>query len=312
MTVSDPLVVRAVLSLYPRPWRDRYQDEFARLLTDLLACSPRRGRIRLILNAAGGAADAHLNLGGGRAMTERIRSSLGVIICALVVFAIAGTSFQKMTEDPAFTTAASLHSQIGTSFNVLRGAAVAAGIIVIIAAIPLVWIAVRQAVTRRQPVLLLWLSLPPVAIGAWIGILKLIMWLSPHPRVHSRANITEVAIVVVLGAAAAALCAWSTLKALRATELPDRLLRAEVIPMIAVVVCMSAVTVTDLSWGMAVRAGDGTLFHSTNGLLATALPPSWLIGLVVLAAATVVAGRAAAKAASHLRAGRPDDGRPPA
>lgn len=244
-------------------------------------------------------------------MTERIRSSLGVVICALVVFALAGAGFQKMTEDPAFTAAASQHPAIGTSFTVLRDVAFAAGVIVIAAAVPLVWTLIRQAVTRRRPGLLLWLAVPPAAIGAWIGIVKLIMRLSRHPRVHSAANITEVTIVVVLGVAVAALCAWSTLKALRETELPGRLLRAEVIPMIAVVACMAAITITDLSWGLAVRAGDASLFHSSNGLLATDLPPSWLIGLVVLAAATVVAARATARAAGQLRLA-PDGHQPPA
>jgi hypothetical protein len=312
MSGSGPLLVRAILCLYPRQWRDRYQDEFARLLVDLLACAPRRARIRLIVNVVSGAADAHLNYPAGGAMTERIRRSLGVMICTLVVFAIAGAGFQKMTEDPAFTTAASLHSAIGTSFNVLRDIAFVAGIIVVIAAVPLVWALLRQAITRRQPVLVVWLVLPPVALATWIGVLKLIMAAGPkHPGVHSGANATELIAVVVLGLAAAWVCAWSTLRALRETELPARLLQAEVVPMIAIVACMAAITVTDLSWGLAVRAGDGSLFHSSNGLLATALPPSWLGGLVVLAAATIVAGRATVVAAGQLGTASAG-GRPPA
>lgn len=303
MTAGDPLLVRAIVSLYPQPWRDRYQDEFAGLLTDLLACSPRRrGRIRVVLNAAIGAADAHLNLSGGRAMTERIRSSLGVMICALVVFAIAGSGFQKMTEYPDFTAAASQHASIGTSFNVLRAAAIATGIIVLAAAIPLVWIVLRQAVAGRRVDLLLRLAVPPVALGAWIGIIKLIQAVSPQPGPRSGLDATAAAWVIALGFVAAALCAWATLSVLRRVELPDRLLRAEVLPMIAVVACMAAVTVMDLSWGLAVRAGDSSLFHSNNGLLTAAVPPSWIAGLVVLAAATIVAGRATAKAASELRA----------
>jgi hypothetical protein len=312
MTAADPLLIRAVLSLYPRPWRDRYQDEFAGLLGDLLACSPRRARVRLIANAVAGAADARLNIGGGRAMTERIRGSLGVMICALIVFAIAGAGFQKMTEDPAFTAAASKYSSIGTSFNVLRGAAIVAGVIVLAAAAPLVWTVLRQAVTRRQPILLGYLAIPPVAIGAWLGVVKLIMALSAHPRVHSTANLTEVSIVIVLGLAAAALCGWSTLTALRAAELSERLLRVEVLPMIAVVACMVAVTIMDLTWGLALRASDTVLSRSgTGGLLATSLAPSWLIGLIVLAAATVVAGLATARAAGQLRA-NPAGGTPTA
>lgn len=301
MTASDPLLVRAVLSLYPRSWRDRYQDEFARLLLDLLACAPRRARMRLVVNAAIGAADAHLNLAGGD-MTDRIRSSLGVVACALVAFAIAGSGFQKMTEYPDFTAAASQHSSIGTSFTVLRGAAVAAGIIVLAAAIPLVWTVVRQAVAGRRTDLLLRLAVPPVAIGAWLGLIKLIQAVAPPPGPRSGLDAAAAAWVIALGAVVTALCAWAALSALRRAELPDRLLRAEVVPMIAVVACMTAVTVTDLSWGLAVRAGDSSLFHSNNGLLDATVPLSWIAGLVVLAAATIVAGRATAQAASQLRA----------
>jgi hypothetical protein len=302
MTAADPLLVRAVLSLYPRPWRDRYQEEFAGLLGDLLAFSPRRTRVRLIANALFGAADAHLNLGGGTAMSERIRGSLGVMICALVVFALAGAGFQKMTEYPDFTAAAVQHPSIGTSFTVLRGAAIAAGIIVIAAAIPLVWTVLRQAVTGRRIDLLLRLAVPPVAIGAWIGIIKLIQAVAPQPTRQSGLNAAQAAWVIALGAVAAALCAWATLSVLGRAELPDRLLRAEVIPMIAVLACMTVVTVTDLSWGLAVRATDAPLFHSSDGLLAAAVPPSWIAGLVVLAGATIVAGRATAQAARQLRA----------
>lgn len=306
MTASDPLLVRAVLTLYPRPWRDRYQDEFAGLLGDLLACAPRRTRVRLIANAMFGAADAHLNIGGGRAMTERIRGSIGVMICALVVFSIAGSGFQKMTEYPDFTAAASQHSSIGASFNVLRGVAIAAGIIVIAAAVPLVWIVVRQVLAGRRIDLLLRLAVPPVAIGGWLGIIKLIQAVSPQPR--SGLDAAGAAWVIGLGVVAAALSAWATVSVLRRAELPDRLVRAEVIPMIAVAACMAAITVADLSWGLAVRAGDSGLFHSSNGLLDTGVLPSWIAGLVVLAGATVLAGRAAATAAGQLRA---ETGPPP-
>jgi len=54
---------------------------------------------------------------------------------------------------------------------------------------------------------------------------------------------------------------------------------------------MAVVTGADLSWGLALRSADGALFHSDNGLVATSLPPSWAGGVLVLAAATLRAGR---------------------
>ena len=153
--------------------------------------------------------------------------------------------------------------------------------------------------------------MPPVAVGGWIGLIKIIQALSPQPGRRSGLDAVAAAWVIVAGVVAAALCAWATLSVLRRAELPDRLLRAEVLPMIAVVACMAAVTVTDLSWGLAVRAGDSPLFHSNNGLLNAPVLPSWIAGLVVLAAATIVAGRATVRAAGQLRA-EPADGQSPA
>ena len=47
----DPRLVRAVLSLYPRRWRDRYGDEFAALLTDMADAAPWPARAGLLANA---------------------------------------------------------------------------------------------------------------------------------------------------------------------------------------------------------------------------------------------------------------------
>jgi hypothetical protein len=289
------------VGLYPRQWRDRYGDEFGRMMTDLLACASRHRRIRLVLNAATGAADAHLRLPGGRAMADRIRGSLAVITCALVVFAIAGAGFQKMTEDTPFYTANRKYLSVGTSFDVLRGAAVAAGIIVLAAAVPLVWAVLRQATAGRRADLIALLATPPVALAAWLGLAWLLLGQSGLAGTRSRPGHPVLVVMIVLGAGVAALCAWSAVTLLRRVDLGDRLLRAQVVPMIAVTACMAIVTVTDLSWGLAVHASDSSLFFSSNGLFSTYLPTNWGIDLALLAAATVVAARATVLATNQAR-----------
>jgi hypothetical protein len=270
-------------------------------MTDLLACASGRRRFRLVADAAMGAADAHLRLPGGRAMADRIRGSLAVIACALVVFAIAGAGFEKMTEGTAFYAANRRYSSVGTSFDVLRGAAIAAGIIVLAAAIPLVWAVLRQARADRRADLIVLLVTPPVAIAVWLFLARLLFGGSGQRRFRSLSDHPLVIVMIVFGAGVAALCAWSTVTILRRAEFGERLLRAEVFPMIAVTACMAIVTVTDLSWGLAVHASEKLLFTSSNGLFASYLPSSWGIGLVVLAAATVVAARATAVAAGQAR-----------
>jgi hypothetical protein len=297
----DSRCARAVLSLYPRRWRERYGEEFASLLTDMTAASPWPARAGLIVDAAAGALDARLNPPGGSTMHDRIRRSIAVVACAVVAFTIAGVGFQKMTEDPVFRAAAGRHAAIGASFDILRAAAIVAGVAVLAGALPLAWSVIRQAVTTRQADLIRLLIIPPVAVAGWLAIAVVIARAYGHPQVHSAANIATVAAIALLGATAAAACAWAVVTLLRRAELTPRLLRPQIVPMAVLSVCMAVVTGADISWGLAVRAADGALFHSDNGLVATSMPPSWAGGVVVLAAVTVITAAATARAARELR-----------
>jgi len=298
-----PLVARAVLRLYPRRWRDRYGEEFASVLTDMTAAAPWPARAALIADAISGALDARLNHPGGSTMPDRIRGSIAVVACAVIAFVIAGAGFAKMTEYADFRAAAARHSAIALSFDVLRAAAVIAGIAVLAGALPVAWSVIRQAVAGRRADLIRPLVLAPAAVIGWAAAASVIVRLAGrHPQVHSAANLAAVAAVVLLGAAVAAVCGWAAVAVLRRADLAPRLLRSEVVPMIVLTVCMAVVTGADISWGLATRAADSALFHSDNGLVATPLPPSWAGGVLVLIAVTGVTAAATLRAARELRA----------
>jgi hypothetical protein len=297
----DPLLVRVILGLYPRRWRDRYGQEFAVLLTDLAAGSPWHARAAQIASAASGALDARLNPLGGRTMTDRIRRSITAVACAVVVFTIAGAGFQKMTEYPDFHEAARAHAAIGASFDILRAAAILAGITVLAGALPLAWIVARQAVVGRRADLIRLLLVPPAAVIGWLAIAKIVASLYSHPQARSTANTATLAAIALLGIAAAAACVWAVAAILRRADLAPRLLRPQVVPMAVLTMCMAVVTGADISWGLAVRAADSPLFYSNNGLVSTSVPPNWAGGVVALAAATVVTAAATVRAARELR-----------
>jgi hypothetical protein len=298
----DRLLVRVLLAGYPARWRERYGDEFAAVLADMVAASPCRARARLIINALSGAVDARLNPPGGRTMTDRIRGSIATAACAAIAFAIAGAGFQKMTEYQDFRAAARQHAAVAASFNVLRAAAVLAGIAVLAGALPLAWSVVRQAIAGRRADLIWPLAVPPVAVAGWVAVTVLITRLDREPLLHSAVSDSAAAAVGLLGLAAAGACAWAVVAIMRRADLAPRLLRPEVIPMAVLSACMAVVTATDLSWGLALRAADGALFHSDDGLVATSLPLSWAAGVAVLAAATAVTAAATWRAAGQLRA----------
>jgi hypothetical protein len=298
----DPRFVRAVLRLYPRPWRDRYGDEFAALLIDMTSAAGRPARAGLIANAISGALGARLSPPGGNMMPDRIRRSLATAACAVVAFVVAGAGFQKMTEYPDFTAAARQHAAIGASFDILRIAAIVAGVAVLAGALPIAWTVIRQAITARRTDLIRPLVIAPAAVLGWIVAVRVTVGLAGHSQIHSAANIAAVAIVLLLGVAAAAACGWAAVAIVRRADLAPRLLRTEVLPMAVLSACMAVVTGADISWGLAVRAADGALFHSDNGLVATSLPPSWAGGVVVLLTVTVVTAAATVRAARTLRA----------
>ena len=299
--LPDPLFVRAVLRLYPRPWRDRYGAEFASLLIDMTGAASWPARASLLADAASGALDARLNSLGGRTMPDPIRRSIATVACAVMVFAIAGTGFQKMTEYPDFRDAARAHAAIGVSFDILQAAAILAGVAVLAGALPIAWSVIRQAVTARRRDLILPLIIAPAAVIGWLAVTRIVVSLTRHPPVHSGPNIAAVTVIALLGAAVAVVCAWAAVAVLRRADLAPGILRPQVVPMAVVGACMAVATGADLSWGLAVRAADGALFRGDNGLVATPLPPSWAGGVVVLAAVTVVTAVATVRAARALR-----------
>jgi hypothetical protein len=235
-------------------------------------------------------------------MPDRISGSIASAACAAIVFAIAGAGFQKMTEYSDFRTAARQHAAVAASFNVLRAAALLAGIAVLAGAVPLAWSVARQAITGRRTDLIRLLAVPPAAGAGWVAVTLLITRLYRGPQLHSGAGDAAAAAVGLLGLVAAGACAWAVVAIMRRADLTPRLLRPQVIPMAALSTCMAVVTGTDVSWGLALRAADGPLFHSDNGLVATSLPLSWAAGVAVLAAATAVTAAATWRAAGELRA----------
>jgi hypothetical protein len=299
--LRDPLFVRAVLGLYPPRWRDRYGEEFASLLIDMTAASPWPARTRMIANAVSGALDARLNPPGGRTMPDRIRGSIATVACSVLVFAIAGAGFAKMREDPVFAAAAREHAAVGASLDILRVASILAGVAVLAVALPLAWSIIRQAIVARRADLIRPLLIAPAAVACWLIVVLVITRLFRHPRVHSGVNIAAVAGIALLGAAAAVACGWAAVAVLRRADLAPRLLRPQVVPMTVLSACMAVVTGADLSWGLAVRAADGALFHSDRGLVATSLPPNWAGSVLVLAAATAVTVAATMRAAREVR-----------
>lgn len=115
-----------LLRLYPRTWRQRYEEEMLAMLE--LCPSSFLDRVDLVF----GALDAHLHphLGTlGLSLSERmklmlslLRRSLLTMFCASLGFLLAGLGFQKMNEYDDFLKAAQTYSLVGLSYHLVGSA----------------------------------------------------------------------------------------------------------------------------------------------------------------------------------------------
>ena len=324
--------VSALLRLYPAAWRDRYGDELAWLLADQLAGKALTPRA--VLDLVRGAIDAHLNLASlnlaslqpenlhledlkpenltleklqerWSAMVSRLRSTAVTTFTAWVVFCIAVAGLVKVSEEPAFTRAAQGYAGIGVSYAIVQGAFVLALVAVLVGGLPLAFVALRQAWRDRDTAMGWLVAVPVLAAAAVAAYIVGANRVSDEaaPSVHSGTTIALfVGLVAVGGAATVATVVAIRVAAHRAT-LPTELLRLAGWCAVVAAGAISLGLLALISYGWALRAEVPTLFHSDNGLLATALPTS-LLGIAAMAViATVLADRAAFRGLRVLRGG---------
>lgn len=180
-------IQRALLRLYPRAWRERYEEEVLAMLEQRSLSFTDRANLFF------GALDAqlHPHLGTtGMPLYDRIlhmfftmRRSLLTIFCAFIGFVLAGWGFQKMTEYNSFMEAARTHSVIGLSFNLIVIGGVVALLAVLAGAAPIVIAIIMSALAQKRRGLLLLLAVPILAFAVFLGTTFLLKALD-HPSNH--------------------------------------------------------------------------------------------------------------------------------
>jgi short-chain Z-isoprenyl diphosphate synthase len=94
--MRDPLLVRALLLLYPARWRNRYGEEFAALLADMTASVSRLARIWVIADAVIGGIDTRLRLLRGDALPGQGRATLRRAVRTLAGSAAVVTGLRQL------------------------------------------------------------------------------------------------------------------------------------------------------------------------------------------------------------------------
>ncbi len=282
--MTDPLLVRALVACYPPAWRRRYGDEYAALLADTVAVTRPWRRVALILNALRGALDARLYPGGVPVLASR--SPMSVAIWATALFTIAGIGFQRMSEHVTGTG-------VDAAFAVVVVAATIALAAVVVAALP----ALVAMLRGRSSSAWRYVGVAVVAVATWFGVLAIGKAIARDRTVHSGLNLTGALVVIAAGIAVVAVVAWGAAATLRRVDEPgpDRL---RPLSMTVLAAGMAATTLACLAWGIAVEHAHASVTTGpSGGLLATPFLPSWIVIVVLMAGATLLAGSAARRQA---------------
>ncbi len=279
-----------LLRLYPRPWRERYADEFAALLAEY-PVTP-----FTILDIVLGALDARffpqIILERLDALMQRLRLTAFTIFGAFVAFVVAGMGFQKMTEYDDFMELAHHNIVVGITYVLVVIGAVAALAGVLAGGVPIALASLRYAVQHRRWDILSRYAVPPLTLVVLAGYLKLMAHIDHQPHVHTLLTDVTFGGFVALFLLSAIASAAAVISAINRSEVNERLLRWAVVSGTLTVLSMGVVTIAMIVWGVSLWQSAPDLFFSDNGLLASSTVVSLAIVVVVMVAAAGIATRA--------------------
>jgi predicted membrane protein len=163
---------RRMVRLYPRAWRERYEEEFVAMLE--------QGPVTIkdLFDVVFGAVDAWLSpqvvYEGRLVMVSRMRGSVLAVLWAWVGLVVAGVGFRKMTEYDDFVRAARDSALVGVAFDTVVVGAVVALAAVAVGGAPVAFAALRKALAERRKDVLL-LCMPLIFGAGFVGYILVLM-----------------------------------------------------------------------------------------------------------------------------------------
>jgi hypothetical protein len=140
-----------LVQLYPRPWRDRYGDEFEALLEQCLR-SPLD-----VLDIFLGALDAHLDFSPGTNwrsmnMNNKLRTAILIVFAAYIAFIVAGMGLYGLADDSPMLALMRSGSDLPllVSWLTIEAGSLIALAAVVLGGLPLASVVVRRALTSSR------------------------------------------------------------------------------------------------------------------------------------------------------------------
>jgi hypothetical protein len=293
-----------LLRLYPRAWRNRYEDEFTALLEQCPFS------LSDLLDIFLGAIDARLHphvprggemlQGGISLMVQRLRRAMLIGLCAYIGFFVAGVAFEETTNTARFVELTGYLPRYYpvftvSSYGIAIGLAVAL-LAVMIGGIPIAWAVIRRAASVARKDLLFW----AVPLFAFVVLLagNYVLLAVEDNRIALPTGIAELVgvtylVMLVVGAIASA--AAVSLAITRST-VSEQFFQFALIPATVAIGAMGLTLSATIAWGVSLNVDAPWLFNSdiyyrvyVGGVVKTTVAGAWLTIVVVMAASTVMA-----------------------
>ena len=304
---------RWLIQLYPRPWRDRYADEFDALLEECLH-SPLD-----VLDIMLGALDAYLEVPYKMNwrlmnMVNKLRTSILIVFASYIGFVIGGMSLYGLADDSPMAELMKTRTDMPllTSWVVVEIGAVIALLAVVIGGLPIAWMVIRRTLTSsRQD---FWLLLVPpfaflaqmlyvgfvISIGlGFMHIPGVIPVVTPDNfPIGNRLVIAGKMLVFILGAIASTAAVWRII--MRSTpeentlNIPGRVQPVRIYEYaftlsIVTSLAMLLMLVATLAWGGLAYSALPRVFAENRGLLLTNTTGSFIVVILIMGLSTAAA-----------------------
>ena len=223
-------VAQLILHCYPRLWRDRYEGEMHEVLQHLPIT------LWTLFDLLLGALDArlHPDLLPERitTMTTRLRNSEILIFCAFIVYTLAWVAIRSVRDPlPPWEAAIQAHPALLTSLTIIDGFGLLALVALLLGGIPLLYVALRNALRDRTWRSFALFAVPFVSVGTFVVYTLLILGPSKqHVGNNPNAPLTVLAAFLQLGLFALFLAVviastWAIALLVRRSRFSERLLR---------------------------------------------------------------------------------------
>ncbi len=296
-------VRRWLVRLYPRPWRERYGEEFDALLEECLH-SPLD-----VLDILLGALDAHFDLSQetnwrSMNMNNKLRTAILMVFGAYIAFIVAGMSVYGFADDSPFIPMMQTNGTLHLAWTTLQVGAVVALLSVVIGGAPLAWTIVRRALTAKRSDLRL-LFVPLCAFLAFVLYIVAMDYLAFHSRVLNPPTTSTahtlmwgLISIFLVGAIASTLAVWKvvsrtdveqgTLPLLGDTR-PIKLYEFAFGPAVIATMSMLAMFVASIIWFWQAFSARPDLLAADMGPMMTSSRGALAFTLILMAAAVSLA-----------------------